>query len=52
MWATSFAEVALRIHQGEDEQRNIRGTTTPARRDTLREQGVQFFKMPLLEYDA
>jgi hypothetical protein len=47
-----FAEVALRIHQGEEDRRNIRGTTTPGEEENLREQGVQFLKLPVLEYDA
>ena len=47
-----FAEVALRIHQGEEEGRNIRGTTTPTEEETLRDEGVAFVKLPLPEYDA
>jgi hypothetical protein len=47
-----FAEVALRIHQGEEDGRNIRGSTTQSEEDALRDQGVQFFKLPVLEYDA
>jgi hypothetical protein len=47
-----FAEVALRIHQGEEEGRNIRGTTTQSEEETLREEGVAFIKLPLPEYDA
>jgi hypothetical protein len=47
-----FAEVALRIHQGEEEGRNIRGTTTQSEEETLREEGVTFVKLPLPEYDA
>jgi hypothetical protein len=47
-----FAEVALRIHQGEEDGRNIRGTTTQSEEETLREEGVQFIKLPLPEFDA
>ena len=47
-----FAEVALRIHQGEEEGRNIRGTTTPNEEETLRDEGVAFIKLPLPDYDA
>jgi hypothetical protein len=42
-----FAEVAIKIHYGEEERRNIRGTTTSAEEDSLKEEGVQFFKIPL-----
>ncbi|MDA8124068.1 MAG: DUF1178 family protein [Deltaproteobacteria bacterium] len=47
-----FAEVALRIHQGEEEGRNIRGTTTQSEEENLREEGVAFLKLPVPEYDA
>jgi len=47
-----FAEVALRIHQGEEDRRNIRGTTTQSEEETLREEGVQFIKLPMPEFDA
>jgi len=47
-----FAEVALRIHHGEEESRNIRGTTTGSEEETLREEGVQFIKMPLPKFDG
>jgi hypothetical protein len=47
-----FAEVALRIHEGEEEGRNIRGTTTQSEEETLREEGVAFIKLPVPEYDA
>lgn len=47
-----FAEVALRIHRGEEEGRNIRGTTTKSEEEALREEGVQFIKLLLPEFDA
>lgn len=47
-----FADVALRIHHGEEDRRNIRGTTTRSEEETLREEGVQFIKLPLPEFDA
>jgi hypothetical protein len=47
-----FAEVALRIHHGEEDGRNIRGTTTRSEEENLREEGVQFIKLPLPEFDA
>jgi hypothetical protein len=42
-----FAEVALKIHYGEEEKRNIKGTTTAKDEQNLKEEGVQFFKIPL-----
>ena len=47
-----FAEVALRIHRGEEEMKNIRGTTTGNEEEILREEGVQFIKIPLPKYDG
>lgn len=47
-----FAEVALRIHHGEEESRNISGTATGSEEETLREEGVQFIKMPLPKFDG
>ncbi len=47
-----FAEVALRIHHGEEDGRNIRGTTTGDEEETLREEGVQFIKLSLPKFDG
>jgi hypothetical protein len=47
-----FAEVALKIHFGEEEKRNIKGTTTPQEENNLREEGVQFIKIPGLKMDS
>lgn len=47
-----FADVAIKIHNGEDERRNIRGTTTPEEEETLREEGVPFLKFPVPKFDA
>jgi hypothetical protein len=47
-----FAEVALRIHHGEEDSRNISGTATRSEEETLREEGVQFIKMPLPKFDG
>lgn len=47
-----FAEVALKIHYGEEERRNIRGTTTPEEEETLREEGVEFVKIPHVRFDS
>ncbi len=47
-----FAEVALRIHHGEEDGRNIRGTTTQNEEQDLRDEGVRFIKLTLPEFDA
>ncbi|MCX7634166.1 MAG: DUF1178 family protein [Syntrophales bacterium] len=47
-----FADVAIKIHYGEDERRNIRGTTTPEDEETLREEGIPFVKIPFPKFDA
>jgi hypothetical protein len=41
-----FTEVALKIHRGEESKRNIRGITTEKEEETLREEGVDFVKIP------
>ena len=47
-----FAEVALKIHRGEESKRNIRGTTTDKEEVTLREEGVEFVKIPVPKFDS
>jgi hypothetical protein len=47
-----FTEVALRIHHGEEEKRDIRGTTTRSEEEVLLEEGVQFIKIPLPKFDG
>jgi hypothetical protein len=47
-----FASVALKIHLGEEEKRNIKGTTTPQEEENLREEGVQFIKIPVPKLDS
>ncbi|MCX5836961.1 MAG: DUF1178 family protein [Deltaproteobacteria bacterium] len=47
-----FTEVALRIHHGEEDGRNIRGTATGSEEETLREEGIQFIKIPLPKFDG
>ena len=48
---TDFAKEALKIHYGVTEERNIRGTATKAEEDLLKQEGVQFFKIPNLKKD-
>lgn len=47
-----FAEVAMKIHFGEEEKRNIKGKTTPQEEETLKEEGVQFIKIPVPKLDS
>jgi hypothetical protein len=48
----SFAEVAMNIHNGQEDARNIKGTTTSREEDILREKGVPFFKIPVIKLDS
>lgn len=49
---SKFAEVAIKIHAGDEEKRNIRGTTTPQEETSLKEEGISFVKIPLLKMDS
>lgn len=42
-----FAETAIKIHRGEEPKRNIRGNTTEREEETLREEGIEFMKIPV-----
>ncbi len=44
-----FYKEALKIHYGEAERRNIKGTATPEEEFILKEEGVQFFKVPVIK---
>lgn len=44
---TDFAKEALKIHYGVEEPRNIRGTSTQQEEETLRKEGIEFFKIPM-----
>jgi hypothetical protein len=48
----NFADIALKMHHGEEEKRNIKGTTTESEEDILREKGIQFFKIPVTKFDS
>jgi len=43
----NFAKEALKIHYGVSEPRNIRGTSTKQEEKTLKDEGIEFFKIPL-----
>jgi len=47
-----FADVALRIHRGEEDKRNIKGTTTRNEEDVMKEEGIQFIKVPIPKFDS
>ena len=42
-----FAKEALKMHYGVAEQRNIRGTSSPEEEKTLKEEGIEFIKIPI-----
>jgi len=42
-----FAAEALKMHYGVAEKRNIRGSATSDEEKSLREEGIDFFKVPL-----
>jgi hypothetical protein len=44
-----FAKEALKMHWGESERRNIKGLATPQEETLLKEEGVQFLKVPIIK---
>jgi hypothetical protein len=42
-----FTKEALKIHYGATEPRNIRGVSTKEEEKILKDEGVQFFKIPI-----
>jgi hypothetical protein len=48
---SNFAKEALKIHYGVSKERNIRGSATESEETTLKEEGIQFFKIPLAKTD-
>ena len=46
-----FAKEALKIHYGATESRNIRGVSSHQEEETLRSEGVSFFKLPVVSKD-
>ena len=45
----NFAKEALKIHFGEAEKRNIKGMALPDEEKLLKEEGVPFFKIPIVK---
>ncbi len=48
---SKFTAEALKIHYGVAEKRNIRGSATLKEEETLKEEGVEFFKVPSINID-
>jgi len=46
---TDFYKEAIKIHSGEAEKRNIKGTATTEEEVILKEEGVAFFKVPIIK---
>ena len=44
---TDFAREALKMHYGVTQPRNIRGTSSEEEEKTLKEEGIDFIKLPL-----
>ena len=44
---SDFAKEALKIHYGAAEPRNIRGVSTKDEEKTLKDEGIQFIKIPM-----
>ncbi|MCJ7642813.1 MAG: DUF1178 family protein [Desulfobacterales bacterium] len=44
-----FTKEALKIHYGEVKKKNIKGMATPDQEKLLKEEGVQFFKIPIIK---
>ena len=44
-----FTKEALKIHYGDSKKRNIKGTATPDQETMLKQEGVQFFKIPIVK---
>ena len=44
---TEFTKEALKMHYGASEPRNIRGVSTKEEEKTLKDEGIQFFKIPM-----
>ncbi len=48
----NFAEVALKMHSGEEDRKNIKGTTTKSEEENLIDEGVHFLKIPIPKFDS
>ena len=43
---SDFAKEALKMHYGVSEHRNIRGVSSEQEEETLKQEGIPFFKIP------
>ena len=48
----NFAKEALKMHYDVSEKRNIRGTSSPTEEETLKKEGIKFFKFPIPQADS
>jgi hypothetical protein len=48
---TEFTKEALKMHYGVTDKRNIRGTSTAEEEKILKEEGVEFYKIPFPKGD-
>ncbi|OEU80135.1 MAG: hypothetical protein BA872_01245 [Desulfobacterales bacterium C00003060] len=48
----NFAPEALKMHYDVTEKRSIRGTTTAAEEEVLKQEGIEFFKVPIPRLDS
>ena len=44
-----FTKEALKMHYGESKKRNIKGTATADEETLLKEEGVQFLRIPIIQ---
>jgi hypothetical protein len=45
----NFTREAIKMHYGDAEKRNIKGQTLPNEEKILKEEGISFFKIPILK---
>ena len=48
----NFAREALKMHYDVTEKRNIRGTSTEAEEEMLKQEDIKFFKVPIPRLDS
>jgi hypothetical protein len=48
----NFCEVALKIHHGEEDERNIKGVASPSQEEILRDEGVPFINLRVPKFDG
>lgn len=48
----NFAAEALKMHYNVADKRNIRGTGTETEMETLRDEGIEFFRVPIPRLDS